>query len=150
LSGPVSINPRSLSRPLCISKRRSHSWSGRLAGAAPCGFQGADFCFFVNSVRFLYAFRVKSLPSSAPTLQTIYSVPTFTGPPRPRRKSHRQEPPMSSSPSPDPREIIRQEWRDAAPFWRKWSSQLAFQSRQATELVVEGAALSPGLQVLDL
>jgi len=57
---------------------------------------------------------------------------------------------MSTSPSPDPREIIRQEWRDAAPFWRKWSSQLAFQSRQATELVVQGAALSPGLHVLDL
>jgi len=57
---------------------------------------------------------------------------------------------MSTSPSPDPREIVRQEWRDAAPFWRKWSSQLAFQSRQATELVVQGAALSPGLHVLDL
>jgi len=57
---------------------------------------------------------------------------------------------MSTSPSPDPREVIRQEWRDAAPFWRKWSSQLAFQSRQATELVVQGAALSPGLHVLDL
>jgi len=57
---------------------------------------------------------------------------------------------MPTPPSPDPREIIRQEWRDAAPFWRKWSSQLAFQSRQATELVVQGAALSPGLHVLDL
>jgi ubiquinone/menaquinone biosynthesis C-methylase UbiE len=57
---------------------------------------------------------------------------------------------MSTSASPDPREVIRQEWRAAAPFWRKWSSQLAFQSRQATELVVQGAALSPGLHVLDL
>ena len=57
---------------------------------------------------------------------------------------------MSTSPSPDPREVIRQEWRAAAPFWRKWSSQLAFQSREATELVVKGAALAPGLYVLDL
>jgi ubiquinone/menaquinone biosynthesis C-methylase UbiE len=57
---------------------------------------------------------------------------------------------MSTSASPDPREVIHQEWRAAAPFWRKWSSQLAFQSRQATELVVQGAALSPGLHVLDL
>jgi len=57
---------------------------------------------------------------------------------------------MSTSPSPDPREVIRQEWRAAAPFWRKWSSQLAFQSREATELVLQGAALSPGLHVLDL
>ena len=57
---------------------------------------------------------------------------------------------MSTSSSPDPREVIRQEWRAAAPFWRKWSSQLAFQSRQATELVVQSADLSPGLHVLDL
>src|SRR5262249_58684102 len=57
---------------------------------------------------------------------------------------------MSTSPSPDPREVIRQEWRAAAPFWRKWSSQLTFQSREATELVVQGAVLSPGLHVLDL
>jgi len=56
---------------------------------------------------------------------------------------------MSTS-SPDPREAIRREWLAAAPFWKKWYSQLAFQSRQATELVVQGAALSPGLHVLDL
>jgi ubiquinone/menaquinone biosynthesis C-methylase UbiE len=57
---------------------------------------------------------------------------------------------MCTSHSPDLREVIRQEWRAAAPFWKKWSSQLAFQSRQATELVVQGAELSPGLHVLDL
>lgn len=57
---------------------------------------------------------------------------------------------MSTSPSPDPREVIRQEWRAAAPFWKKWYSQLAFQSRQATEIVVQGAALAPGMHVLDL
>lgn len=57
---------------------------------------------------------------------------------------------MSTSPTPDPREVIRQEWRAAAPFWKKWYSQLAFQSRRATELVVERAALSPGMHVLDL
>lgn len=57
----------------------------------------------------------------------------------------------TSSPlTPDPRETIRQEWLAAAPFWKKWYSQLAFQSRQATELVVKGAALSPGMHVLDL
>lgn len=38
----------------------------------------------------------------------------------------------------------------AAPFWKKWSPQLTHQSRRATELVVEGAALAPGLHVLDL
>jgi SAM-dependent methyltransferase len=54
------------------------------------------------------------------------------------------------SPTPDPKESVRQEWLGAAPAWKKWYSQLAFQSRQATELVVQGAALSPGMHVLDL
>lgn len=54
------------------------------------------------------------------------------------------------SPTPDTPESIRQEWQDVAPFWKKWYSQLAHQSRRATELVVEGAALSPGLHILDI
>jgi SAM-dependent methyltransferase len=53
-------------------------------------------------------------------------------------------------PSPDPRETIRQEWIAAAPFWKKWSPQLTHQSRRATEIVVEAAALAPGDHVLDL
>src|SRR5258708_8597393 len=56
----------------------------------------------------------------------------------------------SSSPPPAPKEIVRQDWLSAAPAWKKWYSQLAFQSRQATELVVKGAALSRGMHVLDL
>jgi len=55
--------------------------------------------------------------------------------------------PFTSS---DPREAIRQEWIAAAPFWRKWYTQLSHQSRRATELVVNGAALAPGMHVLDL
>src|SRR5258708_21936327 len=58
--------------------------------------------------------------------------------------------PTSSAPTPDPKELVRQDWVSAAPFWKKWYSQLAFQSRQATELVVQGAAISPGMHVLDL
>jgi ubiquinone/menaquinone biosynthesis C-methylase UbiE len=54
------------------------------------------------------------------------------------------------SPTPDPREAVRQDWLSAAPAWKKWYSQLAFQSRQATDIVVQGAALSPGMHVLDL
>ena len=54
------------------------------------------------------------------------------------------------TPSPDPKELVRQDWLSAAPAWKKWYSQLAFQSRQATELVVQGAAISPGMHVLDL
>ncbi|HXH65966.1 MAG TPA: class I SAM-dependent methyltransferase [Candidatus Limnocylindrales bacterium] len=57
---------------------------------------------------------------------------------------------MPSTPTPDPKESVRQDWLAAAPFWKKWYSQLAFQSRQATELVVQGAAISPGMHVLDL
>jgi ubiquinone/menaquinone biosynthesis C-methylase UbiE len=56
----------------------------------------------------------------------------------------------SSTPTPDPKEAVRQDWLGAAPAWKKWYSQLAFQSRQATELVVQSAALSPGMHVLDL
>ena len=56
----------------------------------------------------------------------------------------------STSPTPDPREAVRQDWLGAAPAWKKWYSQLAFQSRHATELVVQGAAISPGMHVLDL
>jgi ubiquinone/menaquinone biosynthesis C-methylase UbiE len=54
------------------------------------------------------------------------------------------------TPTPDPKESVRQDWLGAAPAWKKWYSQLAFQSRQATELVVQGAAISPGMHVLDL
>ena len=56
----------------------------------------------------------------------------------------------TSASSPDPKESVRQDWLSAAPAWKKWYSQLAFQSRQATELVVQGAAISPGMHVLDL
>ena len=56
----------------------------------------------------------------------------------------------SSAPASDQKEAVRQDWLSAAPAWKKWYSQLAFQSRQATELVVNGAAISPGMHVLDL
>ncbi|HKS77025.1 MAG TPA: class I SAM-dependent methyltransferase [Terriglobales bacterium] len=48
------------------------------------------------------------------------------------------------------RENLRQQWSDAAPFWKKWDLKLSTQSQAATDLVVEGASLSPGLHVLDL
>ncbi len=59
---------------------------------------------------------------------------------------------MSSNPAPnlDPKEVIRQEWLDAAPLWKKWFDKLSFQSRSATELVLQGAELSRDLHVLDL
>lgn len=59
---------------------------------------------------------------------------------------------MSTNPaqSLDAKEIIRQEWLEAAPLWRKWFDKLSFQSRSATELVLQGAQLIPELQVLDL
>jgi SAM-dependent methyltransferase len=54
------------------------------------------------------------------------------------------------APSPDPKEVIRREWLEAAPFWQKWFDKLSFQSRAATGLILHGAQLSPGLHVLDL
>jgi SAM-dependent methyltransferase len=50
----------------------------------------------------------------------------------------------------DIKATIHEEWQGAAPLWKKWYSKLAWQSRRATELVVIGAALSPGQHVLDL
>lgn len=59
---------------------------------------------------------------------------------------------MSTNPAPslDPKEVIRQEWLEAAPLWKKWFDKLSFQSRSATELILHGAQLSTGLHVLDL
>jgi ubiquinone/menaquinone biosynthesis C-methylase UbiE len=50
----------------------------------------------------------------------------------------------------DQKELIRQEWTGAAPLWKKWYAKLAFQSRAATELVVQCAHITPGMHVLDL
>ncbi len=54
------------------------------------------------------------------------------------------------APTPGPKEVIRQEWLEAVPHWKKWFDKLSFQSRSATQLVVEGAQLSHELHVLDL
>jgi SAM-dependent methyltransferase len=56
----------------------------------------------------------------------------------------------NSTPSLAPKEVIRQEWFEAAPLWRKWFDKLSFQSRSATDVVLEGARLSADLHVLDL
>ena len=50
----------------------------------------------------------------------------------------------------DIKATIHEEWQDAAPLWMKWYEKLSSQSRSATEMVVRGALLSPGLRVLDL
>lgn len=55
-----------------------------------------------------------------------------------------------AAPGKDVKAAIHQEWQGAAPLWKKWYGKLAAQSRAATELVVKGASLSPGLRVLDL
>ncbi len=55
-----------------------------------------------------------------------------------------------SSNRPDYKETIRGEWTDAAPLWQKWNSKFVIQTRAATELIVGGAELAPGMKVLDL
>lgn len=57
---------------------------------------------------------------------------------------------MSQDPAADPKEMVREEWTAAAPYWKKWNVKLASQSRAATESVVRGAELAPGMHVLDL
>jgi ubiquinone/menaquinone biosynthesis C-methylase UbiE len=56
----------------------------------------------------------------------------------------------SSQPVPDYKEMIRQEWTGAAPLWQKWNHKFVIQTRAATELVLHGAELAPGMKVLDL
>jgi ubiquinone/menaquinone biosynthesis C-methylase UbiE len=57
---------------------------------------------------------------------------------------------VKQNPAGDPKEMIREEWTAAAPYWKKWNVKLASQSRAATESVVRGADLAPGMHVLDL
>jgi SAM-dependent methyltransferase len=60
--------------------------------------------------------------------------------------------------SPDPAKIARfrerlaQEWTDAdtVAAWRKWQPQLSSFTRGATDALLEGAQLGPGMRVLDL
>jgi SAM-dependent methyltransferase len=60
--------------------------------------------------------------------------------------------------SPDPakiekiREHLRKEWTGdkTVSGWRKWQAQIAAFTRGATEAILEGAHLRPGLRVLDL
>jgi ubiquinone/menaquinone biosynthesis C-methylase UbiE len=51
---------------------------------------------------------------------------------------------------PDYKEMVREEWTDAAPLWQKWNHKFAIQTREATNLVVRGAEVAPGMKVLDL
>ncbi len=58
---------------------------------------------------------------------------------------------MSSNPGiPDFKNIVRQEWTGAAPYWQKWNSKFAIQTREATELILRDADVRPGLSILDL
>jgi ubiquinone/menaquinone biosynthesis C-methylase UbiE len=41
-------------------------------------------------------------------------------------------------------------WAHSADAWRRWCDKIAYQGREATDLLVEAAALGPGLEVLDL
>ncbi len=51
---------------------------------------------------------------------------------------------------PDYKEMMRKEWTGAAPFWQKWNAKFVIQTRAATELIVRGAEVGPGMKVLDL
>lgn len=57
---------------------------------------------------------------------------------------------MPDQPRPDYKEIVRKEWTGAAPLWQKWNQKFVAQTRAATDLVVRGADVSPGMKVLDL
>jgi ubiquinone/menaquinone biosynthesis C-methylase UbiE len=48
------------------------------------------------------------------------------------------------------KEAVLREWSSAAKAWRKWRREFAIQSQAATNLLVEAAAITPGMGVLDL
>ena len=48
------------------------------------------------------------------------------------------------------KEAVLREWSSAAKAWRKWRREFAIQSQAATNLLVEAAAITPGMRVLDL
>ena len=48
------------------------------------------------------------------------------------------------------KEQVRQEWTAGAVAWRKWHSQFVVQTRAATDVLVQAAQVTPGMQVLDL
>jgi len=51
---------------------------------------------------------------------------------------------------PDYKEMVRKDWTGAAPLWQKWNAKFVVQTHAATELVVRGAEILPGMKVLDL
>jgi ubiquinone/menaquinone biosynthesis C-methylase UbiE len=56
----------------------------------------------------------------------------------------------TNQPVPNYKEMIRQEWTGAAPLWQKWNHKFVIQTRAATELLLRGAEVAPGMKVLDL
>jgi ubiquinone/menaquinone biosynthesis C-methylase UbiE len=55
-----------------------------------------------------------------------------------------------SGEAPNYKEMVRKEWTGAAPLWQKWNAKFVIQTRAATDLVVRGAEVGPGMKVLDL
>lgn len=48
------------------------------------------------------------------------------------------------------KEQVRQDWAAGANAWRKWHPQFLVQTRTATDVLVQEAQVTPGMQVLDL
>ena len=48
------------------------------------------------------------------------------------------------------KEQVRQDWEANAEPWRKWHPQFVSVSRAVTDVIVEAAQVTPGMQVLDL
>ncbi|HKW98035.1 MAG TPA: class I SAM-dependent methyltransferase [Bryobacteraceae bacterium] len=57
---------------------------------------------------------------------------------------------MPSVPVAPDQDSIRRDWTQAAAGWRKWHREFAVQSREATKVLIQAAAVQPGMQILDL
>jgi ubiquinone/menaquinone biosynthesis C-methylase UbiE len=48
------------------------------------------------------------------------------------------------------KEQVRQDWTAGVGAWKKWNPQFVVQTRAATDVIVQAAQITPGMQVLDL
>lgn len=61
---------------------------------------------------------------------------------------------MAGSPLPlDPaqyKEMVREDWKMAAPGWRKWTNRLEAQGKPITEALIRASSIRSGMNVLDI
>ncbi len=57
---------------------------------------------------------------------------------------------MTTDLSPLDKDDVRQNWKQRAPAWNRWASQIERMAKRFNEPLVEAAGIGPGMRVLDL